>query len=67
MYCMLTPRHATDDGIVYGESDEDVEGEDEEAASRREARRRLKKESEVCHTMGFLGLTSIHSCVVQLC
>ncbi|KAL0021485.1 hypothetical protein WJX79_010302 [Trebouxia sp. C0005] len=36
-----------DDGIVYGESDEDVEGEDEEAASRREARRRLKKESEV--------------------
>ena len=43
---------------MYEESDEDVEGEDEEAASRREARRRLKKETEVCHTTGFLGLTS---------
>lgn len=47
----------TDDGMMYQESDEDVEGEDEEAASRREARRRLKKETEVCHILGFLGLT----------
>ncbi|KAL0032107.1 hypothetical protein WJX77_005423 [Trebouxia sp. C0004] len=36
-----------DDGMMCEESDEDVEGEDEEAASRREARRRLKKETEV--------------------
>ena len=43
--------------MMYEESDEDVEGEDEEVASRREARRRLKKETEVCHTLGFLGLT----------
>ncbi len=42
---------------MYEESDEDVEGEDEEAASRCEARRRLKKETEVCHTLGFIGLT----------
>jgi len=43
--------------MMYEESDEDVEGEDEEAASRREGRRRLKKETEVCHTLGFIGLT----------
>lgn len=45
--------------MMYEESDEDVEGEDEEAASRHETRRRLKKEAKVCHTMGFLGLTLI--------
>ncbi len=37
--------------MMYEESDEDVEGEDEEAASSREARRRLKKEAEVCDTL----------------
>ena len=58
LYRTLTQCHFTDDGLMYEESDEDVEGEDGEAASRRDARRRLKKETEVCHTTGFLGLTS---------
>ncbi len=45
--------------MMLEESDEDVEGEDEEAASRHEARRRLKKEAEVCPTLGVFGLTSM--------
>ena len=32
---------------MHEESDEEVEGEDEEASNRREARQRLKKEAEV--------------------
>ncbi len=51
---------------MHEESDEDVEGEDEEAASRHEARRRLKKETEVRHTLGF-SWSNIDSCVLQVC
>ena len=46
--CLRRSWLGTDVDVMHEESDEEVEGEDEEAINRREARQRLKKEAEVC-------------------
>lgn len=45
--CLRHSWLGTDVDTMHEESDEEVEGEDEEATSRHEARQRLKKEAQV--------------------